>query len=66
MNKKLEQIAKTFLRIETLETRMSDDLDFHDCHVGCIKDALEAAYEAGYAKGWDDIRGLDCNHLELP
>jgi len=41
------KIAKQHLRIETLETRKSDSLDFHDVAVWCIKDALEAAYEAG-------------------
>lgn len=42
-----EQIAKKHLNIETLETRNSDGHDFHDCSVWCIKDALQAAYEAG-------------------
>lgn len=41
------QIAKKHFRIETLETRKSDSLDFHDVAVWCVKDALEAAYEAG-------------------
>ena len=43
----LAQIAKDELHLETLETRKSDSLDFHDCAVWCIKAALEAAYEAG-------------------
>ncbi|QMU59000.1 MAG: hypothetical protein GKR98_12850 [Boseongicola sp.] len=43
----LAQIAKEDLHLETLETRKSDSLDFHDCAVWCIKSALEAAYEAG-------------------
>ena len=43
----LAQIAKDELRLETLETRKSDSLDFHDCAVWSIKAALEAAYEAG-------------------
>lgn len=40
-------IAKEHLRIETLETRLSDSLDFHDVSVWGIRHALEAAYEAG-------------------
>ncbi len=43
----LEQIAEKHLFIETLETRNSDSLDFHDTAVWCIKDALEAAFKAG-------------------
>ena len=41
------QIAKTHLDIETLKTRKMDSLDFHDCAVWKIKDALKAAYDAG-------------------
>lgn len=47
----LEKIAKKHLLIETLKTRNSDGLDFHDCGVGNIKDALEAAFKAGYEVG---------------
>jgi len=43
----LTDIAKKHLNIETLETRNSDSLDFHDMAVWCIKDTLQAAYEAG-------------------
>ena len=43
----LAQVAKDALHLETLKTRKSDSLDFHDCAVWCIKSALEAAYEAG-------------------
>ena len=43
----LAQIAKDELHLETLETRKSDSLDFHDCAVWSIKAALEAAYEVG-------------------
>lgn len=41
------QIAQQHLGIETLVTRNSDSLDFHDTAVWGIKNALEAAYEAG-------------------
>ena len=36
-----------FHGLETLETRRSDALDFHDTAVWAIKAALEAAYHAG-------------------
>lgn len=44
----LAEIAKLKLHIETLETRRSDSLDFHEVSVWGVKDALLAAYEAGY------------------
>lgn len=43
----LEQIANSVLGIETLETRMSDSLDFHECSVWGLKDALTQAYLLG-------------------
>jgi hypothetical protein len=46
---RLEQIARTTLGLETLETRRSDGLDFHDLAVWQIKQALQAAYDAGRA-----------------
>lgn len=48
-NKKieLEKIASEILSIETLDTRMSDSLDFHEVSVWSLKKALEMAYELG-------------------
>ena len=46
----LTEIAKKHLSLETLETRKSDSLDFHDVAVWAIKDALKEAYEAGVKK----------------
>mgnify|MGYP001172812359 CR=1 FL=1 len=46
-DKSLAEIAASHLHLETLETRNSDSLDFHDMAVWSIKAALEAAYEAG-------------------
>jgi hypothetical protein len=43
----LSLIAEKHLRIETLETRNADGLDFHDVAVWSLKDALDAAFEAG-------------------
>ena len=45
------RIAQTHLHIETRETRHRDSLDFHDVGVWCVRDALQAAYEAGVAEG---------------
>lgn len=50
IEKKLEEIAKEELFIETLETRMSDRLDFHDVSVWGVKKALELAFELGKAE----------------
>ena len=46
-DQQLEAIARTILDIPTLETRRSDRLDFHEVSVWCLKEALEAAYQAG-------------------
>jgi hypothetical protein len=47
----LTQIAQRILRIETLESRRRDSLDFHDVSVWELRDALEAAYNAGIEQG---------------
>jgi hypothetical protein len=50
----IKTIARTVLFIETLETRCSDRLDFHECSVWSIAAALETAYEAGRASAKKD------------
>ena len=45
----LTQIAQEHLFIDTLETRNSDSMDFHDVSVWGVKEALLAAYQAGLA-----------------
>ena len=47
----LTQLAQQHLGIETLQTRRSDSLDFHDVAVWCVRDALEAAFKAGVEEG---------------
>ena len=37
------------LRLETLEERGSDRLDFHDISVASIRDIIEKAFADGYA-----------------
>lgn len=52
MNKILTGIAqKNFTNVETLETRKSDDFDFHDVAVWEIRKALEDAFIAGMTTG---------------
>ena len=43
----LGKIALDHLFIQTLETQMSDRLDFHEVSVWGVKSALQAAFEAG-------------------
>lgn len=47
INEELELIAHRYLRISTLETRNSDELDFHEVSIWSLKEAFEAAYELG-------------------
>lgn len=42
-----QQIALDHLFVDTLETRNSDRLDFHEVSVWGIKTALQAAFDAG-------------------
>ena len=51
IEQRLTQIAQTKLGIETLDTRHSDSLDFHDLAVWSLREALEAAYQAGIEQG---------------
>jgi hypothetical protein len=46
-DKIIADIARKQLRIETLETRESDSLDFHDVSVWGLRTALLCAFEAG-------------------
>ena len=43
----IADIARRVLHVQTLETRRSDSLDFHELAVWSLREALEAAYEAG-------------------
>ena len=45
----LEITLRHFPNIETLETRNSDGLDFHDVAIWAIRSALKAAFAAGQA-----------------
>ncbi len=47
IDQQMLQIALDHLFIETLETRNSDRLDFHEVSVWGVRSALLAAYEAG-------------------
>jgi hypothetical protein len=52
----LAEIAKEHLSIDTLDSRQSDRLDFHDLAVWSIEQALEAAFQAGLAAAEDRRR----------
>jgi len=58
----LTQIAQSKLGIETLETRKSDSLDFHDVAVWCLRDALEAAFNAGVEQGRKAAKSDEANN----
>ena len=47
----LLQIAERHLFLETLDTRNTDSLDFHEHAVSAVRSALEAAFEAGRRAG---------------
>lgn len=49
-DQQIAEIAARVLGIATLATQKSDRLDFHDLAVWSIREALEAAYEAGRAE----------------
>jgi hypothetical protein len=42
-----DEIAKTLLRIESLDAQNRDRLDFHEVHVSALRRALVRAYELG-------------------
>ena len=48
---KLERIARQHLDVETLRSRNSDHLDFHEISVWQLKESLEEAYRLGCADG---------------
>lgn len=64
MNKAtLNTIAQQHLFIETLAESGINDLDFHSVSVGCVEDALTAAYLAGYAAALRAQAGNEADRL---
>lgn len=53
----LEDIAKEYLDINTLKTQSSGSLDFHDCSVWSLTEALYMAYEHGRAAMEKELAG---------
>ena len=45
------EFARLLLRVETLETRGRDALDFHEIPVRAIRDLVRRAFEMGYRDG---------------
>lgn len=50
----LTERVRKYLDWETLETRNSNRLDFHDTSVDAILHIIVMAFEAGYCEGHDD------------
>lgn len=46
-------VARRVLRLETLETRGSDALDFHEAAIWSLREALLAAFAAGASAAAD-------------
>lgn len=57
------QIAHAYLGIDTLETRNSDQLDFHDASIWGIREALEKAYVAGFKAQQDKVLMATSNRV---
>lgn len=53
-----EEIARRHLKIETLQERKSDSLDFHTLSVWALREALVVAYEAGKSAGIDQVLAM--------
>jgi len=47
--RRIASIARRELLIDSLKTRHSDALDFHDRHVSRVRSALEEAWRDGFA-----------------
>jgi hypothetical protein len=58
----LTELAQRHLGIATLATRNSDSLDFHDVAVWCLRDALEAAFNAGVEQGREAAKSDKANN----
>ena len=52
------EIATRHFFVETLETRKSDQLDFHDVAVWAMRAALEDAFEAGRIAAAPDLHRI--------
>jgi hypothetical protein len=52
----IREIARKHLQVEILDVRGRDALDFHDCHVAAIQNALEIAYNAGYTASDEEAK----------
>lgn len=52
----LTERVRQYLGWETLETRNSDRLDFHDTSAASITKIINMAFEAGYCEGLEEGR----------
>ena len=51
LDREFERIARETLFVDTLKTRGRDHLDFPECSVTGLRDALKQAYELGVRNG---------------
>lgn len=57
-DREVERIAREYLRLDTLQERKSDRLDFSEQSVWGLKAALERAYEAGRDSAREELTAL--------
>jgi hypothetical protein len=66
VNRELERIARDVLKIETLDTRRSDSLDFYDLAVWSVREALTQAYAAGLRTSHSrEAKGVEMGTFEI-
>lgn len=53
VDEELNRIGREVFNVDTLITRNSDRLDFHDVPVWAMREALKRAYRLGYRQGAD-------------
>ena len=58
MEDTIQEIVKKLLNIDTLETRNSDSLDFHEVSVWALKETLEECYLKGRESITNPNKGL--------
>jgi hypothetical protein len=63
LDRMLQSIAAEHMCIDTLNTRHSDRLDFHEVSVWNIRAALQAAFDAGRADAASQSNNTDHNNF---
>jgi hypothetical protein len=63
VSSELAKIARDTLKIATLDTRLSDSLDFHEVSVWSVRDALAQAFAAGLRSA--EATGIELGKFEI-